>query len=268
MAMGKIYLAAKSKKPAKTNARISVPIVTKRRKRRIGRMKNPVGLGYLRHSGNQIFPPTLRIKANMHKDDSTTASAAVVRSYKGNSFYAAGPANSYGAGFVGNVPSGLFYLLSSSNAAGAIAPYQQFRIHSSSIRVTFATNPPAIGGGSTIPIYVYIIPSVQSTLAGMSNSQLEEQPYCKRYIITTLMTKALTIKHSMLSTKIWGDAPESIYENEYSGTPAANPQNVWYWHIELRAANGSQAFDCYFDTKITYVADLHTTNQFLSTVPS
>lgn len=224
---------------------------------------NP-GRSIMNPRGSNFFPQTLGTKCHMQLNQSLNAGSAFVNSFKGNSFYLAGPSPAYGSAFVANVPSGLYYLLSSSAAAGAVAPYQEYRIKSSSIILTVASNQ----AQSSIPVYIFVIPSTKSTLAGMAISQLEEQPFCKRYLMPGGSSNPRVIRHSMSSSKIWGDPRYQIAESEYEGTAAANPNKVWFWHLEFRSANGSTNMDIYYDFKINYNVDFFNLNQLVTSVPS
>lgn len=223
----------------------------------------------LRTAGSsQIFPPTMQIVCNMQTNQNIAGTTSGIRSFKGNSFYQAGPATSYGGAYDGNVPSGLYYLIASSGAAGALAPYQSFRIHATSIHCEMISNT-SDGAVGHVPMYCYIIPSLKATLAGMTISQLEEQPYCKRIVLPSSTTaRPLHLSHYMSSTKIWGDPPISCFQENYEGTPAANPQNVWFWHFEVRSANETNNVDLYVNFKIKYYAELFNLNQFSTSIPS
>lgn len=222
----------------------------------------------LRSKGKQIFPHELAIRAHMNYSTDVGGGVAIgpqIQSFKGNSFFQSGPATSYGGAYSTNAPSGLYYLLSSTSAAGAIAPYQQYRITSSRINLMICLNSLA----TNIPVYVFIIPSTKATLAGMTTTQLEEQPYCKKILMPASNTsgKPTRISHSMRSTTVWGDMPVEGEENAYEATAVADPANLWFWHTEFRAANGVQPFDLYVDYEIQYNVELFNLNQFVTTVP-
>lgn len=221
----------------------------------------------------QIFPHGLHIKCNTHFLETMNASNAYVRSYKGNSFFEAGPATAYGGVYSANVPSGLYYLISSSASTGAQAPYQSYRIKNSKISIELcATQNATTAGNNIVPVYLFIIPSTKATLAGMTITQLEEQPYCKKIFVppTNFTNNPVRLRHAIDSAAIFGDAPIEIQDSEYESTILANPSNVWFWHVEVRCANTGAGIvaDLYMDVRINYDVELFNLNQFVTTIPT
>ena len=91
------------------------------------------------------------------------------------------------------MPIGLYNLLSSNTTSGSVAPYNRAYIDRSTIEVLYTTQ-----GTINTSIVLAVLPSLAPTLAGITISNLSEQPYV-RYVMVppVLNTKGILLKNSI-----------------------------------------------------------------------
>lgn len=188
----------------------------------------------------------------------------IILAFKGNSFYAAGPAVANSGSFSANVPSGLYNLLSSNNAGGSTAPYSLARILASRITFEITSNAANTVGGKIV-----VWPSQGPTSSGMSFTQAREQRFAKSaYIANNTNAKEFRLSNEMSTCKFVGVAETRIEEAAFACSAIAQPANTWYWQAILQAADGSTAINYAISVKIDYLFDVYERNQLPTTVPT
>lgn len=216
----------------------------------------------------QGFPDVLKYKSRMVFDIVETP-AAINSDFqiKGNSFYLAGPnTNIATPSFAVNVPSGLYYLLSSSIGSGAVAPYSEYRILSSRITIH----------GDTVqadqPISINLWPSLIQNYSGMGRTQMAEQPRCVTRIINHAAPtshKNWRISSACSTAEMYGLRYRSSLETaEYYGSALNSPTNTWYWNCAISTLDGATSHKLSFRVTVDYVAELYAKNNFSTSVPS
>lgn len=138
------------------------------------------------------------------------------------------------------VPAGLSYLLGDNNAGagglGGLAPYFNYRIHSSKIKVSWVPTLSAIATNSantTLVIFPTIAPT--TSYMNMSESQYCEQPYARvRDYPANITTTTKPMTNTMSTLRIWGDQYKATVESGvFDASYITNPSKTWRWSVSV-----------------------------------
>jgi len=164
-------------------------------------------------------------------------------------------------GYSGTIaPSGISYLLGDSNQggsnAGGNAPYYNYRVYKSRVRVRFL-GLPNLAGANAILTVVPLLGYASSVFAGMSNTQVCEQPYAKWMLINALPYGPVpTVVNQMSSLELYGDKFKSTLESgQYDGNWNSAPSNQWQWLIALQTMAATVANYTLIGTVVVEIED-------------
>jgi hypothetical protein len=212
-----------------------------------------------------IMPPTLSKTLRMSFPVTSVSSGPVNPiSFYGNSIAYCGPQFAWSGGFNNSVPTGAAWFFSTNIGTGSVAPYGQYFVRSSRIMVTnISASAGAIGG------YCTVFPSTLSSLSGMSQASLMEQPYAVSYDLQAYAGSgnALTptVNNKMTTQQIFGYKYASTLEANpgLNGVPTVGsgvPTQPWFWHIVLMSANATSSIVQYCMVTIDYDIEFHSLN--------
>lgn len=217
----------------------------------------------------RVFPNIYRCKMTIQIEDSVASSAVGLSLVKGNSVINVGPANAWGtalSAYAANVPTNLYQLLSSSSAAGASGVYGRFRVIGSRIK----TQVMSTTLNSTVPYYLVIWPTNDLTFAGMSITNIREQPRAVSKLVTSTDTSGdpTVVMNTASTMSVYGLRYRSLLEAaEYSGTALTDPTFSWIWAVSVQGFNGV-AVSVYLTHTIEYDVEFFDYNQETSTAPT
>lgn len=224
------------------------------RKKRFGTVSKPIG---------QLFPRRMFSKCRMRCNYVPT-SAGQPFTFKGNSFYLAGPQTNNSGTFSANVPSGLLYLLSQNTNAGSSAPYNQYRIHSSRINLQYITNE-----ANTKAVKLTCFPSISSISTGLTQLIAIEQPNTKfRLCPSDTNTKSIVLVNYMETRRMYGINKGDLTAPQFMGTAVADPAYTWYWQCDLNTIDGAGTIDALVQVTIDYWVEFVSIQTFSSAVPA
>lgn len=235
---------------------------------------------------NQHYPPALRTRLTMNTTFPMVGTAespnnsATFAFFKQNSVLNCGPAlqlanNVAPLAYSATFPSGINYLLSSSQNTNTLtaarAPYNQFLVMGSTIRLTMCT-PSSVNAN---PIQVVIYPASENYLTsgmGQSIENLGEQPLSKRTVVPSVCTtRGITMKSSIQTGKLFGLTRQTATnDNFYTGEYNVDPVNLGTWIIgmnNLGSALNTEAFTVDCSVTVSYDIILFDRNLFGSVAP-
>lgn len=260
-------------KKLKTNftrsAKLHNVVARKIADQQIRRLVGPTRKIHLPKSFLNLYPQQMnRLNARMNVVQPMTVSASNIMAFKGNSFLLSGPRSNNAGAFASNVPSGLYYLLSSNATAGAVAPYEFYRIHSSRIKVRIISGY-AAGAANTEGLKVIIYPSLSASNAGTLLTQAVELPKCKYALCPASTTgKQFTLSNTIDSPTMFGQKATFGNDNEYIGSATVDPVNLWYWQVYISSVDSTATVSYVVDITIDYDFDVLSRNTFVTTVPA
>lgn len=140
-----------------------------------------------------------------------------------------------GGTFDVNYPTGLYYLLGSTASAGGIAPYGKYRVHSSSLEVTWISATNSATAANQCPVQVVVFPTSDpyAAYSSLSVTQATEEPWSKqRYFPAVTTTEPKKIHHKIDVLQLFGDRYKASLEDpSFTGTAAADPTQLVYWVV-------------------------------------
>ncbi len=219
----------------------------------------------------QFFPDLYRTWA---VTDIQTYDTAIYNSatYKANcNFNLFGPQSNYAGAFAANVPSGSSYLISSNAASGGGAPYTGVTVTDLEVEVV-VTN--AFGGGGQPPMYVFIVPSLIGSLAGMTISTIREQRGVSYALVPGTTTSGglvepIVIRNKFSIADIFGRSRQEVEQNTlYQHGVGTSPLNLAYFHVITASFDGSTVCNTVVRTRVKSHFIFRTLNGFTSTVPT
>lgn len=183
--------------------------------------------------GPTIVPDSYSVKL-IYSDTqglTSTSGALAKYQYRGNSLYDPDFTGT------GNQPVGFDELM---------LLYNKFRVMGSKITVR------ATVGATTQTDDLVVLPTVTSTLTGVSNDTIAEQPFAKRRIgkfgfITPTITQYTS------TGAMYGQSKQAVRsEDDFAGDASNNPNNVWFWSISYQPVDRTSNQAIYFSCKIEY----------------
>jgi hypothetical protein len=138
--------------------------------------------------------------------------------------------------FAANFPSGYKYLIGSTVATGASAPYYFARITESKITVTVTPD-----SSSTASFDVFLLPSFNASLNGVPKTQLREQKYVTYRSCGLNTSGKPTIMSSSIGVgKLIGKTTwQQDTDDGFLFTYNSDPTYLAYWQIFLGAQDGT-----------------------------
>jgi hypothetical protein len=209
-----------------------------------------------------IFGNTYRTVMKTVYSASLTGVTTVTNTWKLNSCHLIGPQTGYTGAFGSASPTGLYNLLSSQTAAGSTAPYNQYRIRRSCLRI-FADQ----GNGATVAVILAAFPSTNISFSGTSISQFVEQPLCKRVAIPLDVDSTrpiLTLENDVptlvgVSQRAVTDVPN------FWGVAGGDPNAIQYWQVLFASTDGSTNMSLYVNTEVYHEIEFFGRNSLLPT---
>jgi hypothetical protein len=190
----------------------------------------------LNNRSTQGFPDRLRMW--MRTSDEVVISSVVnsALTYKLNGVGAGvGAQVSWAGAFAGNFPSGLTYLLASTVATGASAPYYFARIIESKITVLIMPD-----GSNNVPFDVFLWPTYNASYSGVPKTQLREQKYMTYRTCGLNTSGKPTILQSQMGVgKLLGKTEEQeLTDDGFYFTYNTDPTYLAYWQLFAGAQDG------------------------------
>jgi len=209
----------------------------------------------------EIFPEQLRTKLRCSQFISvvTNSTAPVANDFlfKANSMLLLGaqryqPVGTVAASFSPQYASGLATLLGSVDASGAsLSLYTKYYVVNSYIKIEIINS----GASATQNIVASLIPVTTNNT--LSSSHLDEQPYIKSFMLpSTMTTKAPYLSNSLSTKEFLGVGDISGADDNFAGTFAVEPANLWFWNLRLANASASAAQAISVDLKVTQIFDV------------
>jgi len=194
--------------------------------------------------------------------------------FKLNSVYNVGAGAVYPLGaatsFLGNVPTGLYYLASSNSpaAGGSVAPYQKILSLGSSIKIEISTEATTNHASEVI-----IVPRAYNNIAApslMVGNTLAEQPRAKAYLIPPVLNeKPFVFRHSCSAKDIFGLTSLDTTDEGYVGNGFTDPANLATWVVRVRNVDGStSARQISYKATIIHDCIFFNMNNLTSAIPS
>jgi len=202
----------------------------------------------------RVFPDILSVW--MTTQDITVGATGVAsysETYKANGVgTGVGPRQAYAGAYAANFPSALKYLMS-SNAIPGNAPYYQARIIESRIRVDVIPDQ-YVNSANSQPFTIGLLPTANLSLAGLSASNINEQPLAKFCTVgPTTAGKITTLRHAIRTGTLFGQRDDQVRTNDdYLFTYNSDPVNLAFWQIYVRSFNGSDFFSTKFSVTIEH----------------
>lgn len=224
------------------------------------------------------FPPRLRTLMRCIIYNPAVVSSAATDGnaqdlyFKINSVNAVGQADNYplgsATGFTNNVPTGLYYLLSSDTTAagGSVAPYSHFLVRKCSIRMEFSTE-----GASNKSSEVIIVPRPDYQVSSVAvSATVNEQPLAKSWTIPPVLnTKGIVCTHSIDVRKLFGISLLDTSLSDYVGTIGTDPIRTGAWQVRIRNIDGSTTTrSLSYKCQLVYDVELFNMNYMTSAVPA
>jgi hypothetical protein len=186
-----------------------------------------------------------------------------------HTFHINSPANLFGpqvnwtGSFVDNVPAGMYYLLSSNAAAGSRSPY----LYVCTTDIDYEVELTNI---QSIAAYVTVIPSIEASYSGMSQSQLAEQRGAMQVLVqdhnNTMTTK---LKGRYAVHEILGTTRHEVVTNaNYKQTVGALPPLSAYLHFICASVDGATTVAMQAKHTFTMTHRFTAINTFVTTVPT
>lgn len=124
--------------------------------------------------------------------------------------------------------------------------YAYYRVFASKITVTLWPN----ANDTTGKLMLTLVPGFQST-AQASGYDYADQPHARTRADFFWYNPGKKLSNFMTTKKIWGVS--NIQDDKYYAANNASPTNIWYWHININAVDGSTMTSTNrFMTKIVY----------------
>jgi len=209
-----------------------------------------------------IFGNTYRTVMKTVYSQSLSGVTTAAQTWKLNSCHLIGPQANYTGSFGSAAPTGLYNLLSSQTAAGSTAPYNQYRIRRSALRI-YADQ----GNGATVAVIVAAFPSTNISFSGTTISQFIEQPLCKRVAVPldVSSTRPVLSLECDVSTLL-GVSQRAVTDvPNFWANAGGDPNAIQYWQVLVASTDGSTNMSIYLNTEVYHEIEFFGRNSLVPT---
>jgi len=140
------------------------------------------------------------------------------------------------------------------------ALYTRYRVLASAVRVAACT-PAATTNASSL---INLVVTPMNLANALSNADAgAAQPYAKRAVFNGFYPQGLSsspaqIYHQMTTAQMQGHNAEAVIaDDENSATTAANPAQMWYWHILVEPVDRATSTNVTLEITIDYLVDYY-----------
>jgi hypothetical protein len=219
----------------------------------------------------QLFPDEFDCWSKTDVNMNFTTTTAPTYTFKINGpFNLFGPQANFAGAFGVNVPAGSDYLISNQGAAGASAPYSKCVVLDAEIGLEWISVTGALSPGA----WSYIIPSLQSSLAASTGSQLREQRGVSVTALPATTAESpmcLPIRQTCrfsISDLFGVDRKEVLENPDFSQQPTVDPVNIGYVHLVCGAVDGVTVVNYFCRATIRLHMRFRRLNNFRSSAPA
>lgn len=208
--------------------------------------------------------------------------------FKGNDVLRCGPSQALtgniSTSFSANNPSGLLFLLSSNAVVtGAVAPYNQYRVYGSSMKMSIQPTTSAASAATYEGVRAILLPAStdgegsynHTSLSAQSTNSLLEQPKVRSVVLPKILTtKSVVLKATQSTQNQFGFRYPStieatpILDGQISAAATyALPQLIWNWVSFIRSADDNASVTADVQWDIHYDVEFFNRNTATSATP-
>jgi len=211
------------------------------------------------------FPERYFCKLRASGSGPLTVATSGYLAWRGNGIgNLSGPAVNGGT-YASNYPSGLTYFIGNMADQPPVAPYYNYIVHASSLRVRLA--PSDIGANNPSIINVALLPMNQDprALGAQQWGIVSEQPRIKAKSISGNNTAhPLVIKNFRTTTRQLGFNLNYTGNSNLLGGYNTSPQDLWWWGLYV-TGDGTNNLNASIEWEVTYYVEFLNRSSLFST---